>query len=120
MARLLKLDIDFKPPKTWLDEWIRTRKLLLEKLGYDYERFDVFQTERGIHVYITLRQNIKSARTVNRLQWLLGDDATRVKINQWRIERGIRNWNKLYMKVLYRKKAKVVTCHYCGNKIPVG
>jgi hypothetical protein len=117
--KVLKLDMDFKPSKQWLKEWVETRYFLLEKLGYRAVEHDIFETTRGIHIYIKLDREV-SDREANKLQFLLGDDYTRVKINQWRIERGIKNWNKLFHKVLYRKKAKTVTCYYCGNKIPIG
>jgi hypothetical protein len=116
--KLLKLDIDFHPPKKWLEEWLKTRDDMLYCLGYDVERMDVFKTARGIHVYIKLKQNIRDAEA-NKLQFLLGDDPTRVKINQWRIKNKIKHWNKLFEKVLYRRKTKTLKCHYCGNIIPL-
>ena len=49
---MLKIDIDFKPPKPWLEEWIETRRNMLEHLGYEIERISIFDTKRGIHAYI--------------------------------------------------------------------
>ena len=116
--KLLKIDIDFHPPKEWMMDWVNTRTEMLRKLGYIVEYFRIFKTKRGLHIYFKLIKNV-IAEEANRLQFLLGDDATRVKINQWRIKRGIKRWNKLFHKVLYRKKAKVLECYYCGNVIPV-
>ena len=116
--KMLKIDIDFHPPKEWLMNWVNTRTEMLRKLGYIIEYFRIFKTKRGLHIYFKLTKDVM-AEEANRLQFLLGDDATRVKINQWRIKRGIKRWNKLFHKVLYRRKAKVLTCYYCGNKIPV-
>ena len=116
--KVLKLDLDFKPPKEWLTEWMQTRWLMLEKLGHPMDETKTFPTKRGLHIYVKLQKDV-DAETANKLQFLLGDDHTRVKINQWRIKRGIKRWNKLFHKVLYRRKAKVLTCYYCGNKIPV-
>lgn len=115
---MLKIDLDYKPPEEWLEDWKQSREQMLYVLGYDVEYTKTFDTKRGMHVYILLKQNV-DAETGNRLQFLCGDDHTRVKINAWRIKRGIKRWNKLFHKVLYRKKAKVLTCFYCGNKIPV-
>jgi len=116
---ILKIDLDFKPPKDWMKEWIKTRKFLLKKLGYKPKYIEVFETERGMHIYIKIDEKLDDME-INKLQFLLGDDCTRVKINMWRIERGIPHWNKLFHEVLYRKKRKVIECWYCGNKIPIG
>ena len=118
MTKMLKIDVDFKPPTQWLSEWLKTRATILQDLGLYTYKFTTFWTKRGFHLYITLDKDVPD-NIANKYQWLLGDDATRVKINQWRIERGIKRWNKLFHEVLYRRKAKVLTCHYCGNKIPV-
>jgi hypothetical protein len=115
---LLKIDIDFKPPKEWMQYWIETREKMLRDFGFTPEYVKVFETTRGIHVYIKIKEDV-SAKTTNMLQFLCGDDPTRVKINMWRIERGIPYWNKLFHRVLYRKKQKVIECYYCGNKIPI-
>ena len=110
--------MDFHPPKEWMDNWVYTRREMLRTVGFFVEYIKFFKTKRGWHAYIKLDRDIFD-ETANMLQFLLGDDHTRVKINQWRIKRGIKRWNKLFHKVLYRRKAKVLTCYYCGNKIPV-
>jgi len=117
---MLKIDVDYLPPKSWLREWIETRKTILESLGYKVKRIDIFKSsKRGFHAYIQLDRPIPP-QTLNKLQFLCGDDPTRVKINNWRIQRGIKDWNVLYHRVLYRKKAKyLVRCEYCGNYIPI-
>jgi len=116
---VLKIDIDFKPPKYWMELWKRTRISMLKELGYDVKRIRIYETKRGLHIFIYLEQEIPDDEIINMLQFLCGDDATRVKINQWRIKRGFKDWNKLFSDVIYRKKARVVTCFYCGNKIPI-
>lgn len=116
--KMLKVDIDVHPPKEWLNKWLDTREAIIEKEGLSIEYSKTFQTKRGFHAYFKLTKNLPDEE-INKLQFLLGDDATRVKINAWRIKRGIKRWNKLFHKVLYRRKAKVLTCYYCGNKIPV-
>lgn len=119
MIRVLKIDLDIKPPKEWMVIWYVTRNLILEQLGYKVVKTIQKETQRGLHIYIHLDKPVDD-ETANMLQFLLGDDHTRVKINQWRIERGVKRWNKLFHRVLYKKKAKVVECWYCGNKIPIG
>lgn len=115
---LLKIDLDVKVPEKWLDHWKKTRVDMLEAMGYKVRQIAFFGTRRGYHCYIRLNKFV-TKKHMNELQFLLGDDQTRVKINQWRIERGVKNWNKLFHKVLYRKKPKTVTCRYCGNVIPI-
>lgn len=119
MTRLLKIDLDIHPQKEWLDLWLRTRIGMLESHGYAVEQWHIFRTYRGHHIYITLRRDVDD-ETANMLQFLCGDDHTRVKINEWRIKRGIKYWNKLFHRVIYRRKTSVITCYYCGNKIPLG
>ena len=116
--KMLKIDLDFKPPKEWFEFWKTTRQMIVEGGGYTVEYIKTFETKRGHHLYIKIEEDI-DAEEANKLQFLCGDDHTRVKINSWRIKRGIKHWNILFRKVLYRRKAKVLTCHYCGNKIPV-
>jgi len=115
---ILKIDMDIKPPERWLNAWIETRKVLLDHLGFTWISYDIFKTTRGTHIYIYIKEHLPDAE-INRLQFLLGDDYTRVKINMWRIEHKIPFWNKLFHRVLYRRKAKVIECYYCGAKIPV-
>ena len=117
---LLKIDVDMHPPKLWLQQWLDSRVFLLEEL-FKLTVLDtkVFKTKRGIHVYINVAQKL-SDEDVNRLQFICGDDPVRVKINQMRIERGIKRWNKLFCKTYYRRKPKqVISCEVCGNKIPI-
>jgi len=117
-VKVLKIDLDFWPPRPWLNLWKSTREDMLQRLGYFTVSMHTFPTKRGLHIYITLDRHV-APEVGNMLQFLCGDDHTRVKINQWRIARGIKWWNKLFHKVLYRRKAKVIECWYCGNKIPV-
>jgi hypothetical protein len=115
---LLKIDLDLQPPEDWLKLWMETRIEMLKYLGYTPVEWRTFKTKRGVHIYIRIVEKIPDMEA-NKLQFLCGDDPTRVKINIWRIKRGIPYWNKLFAEVLYRKKRKTVTCWYCGNKIPV-
>lgn len=116
--KVLKLDIDWKAPAEWREKWRVTRLGMLFGLGYDIAKVLEYETNRGYHYYIHISKDVDDA-TANYLQFLLGDDATRVKINQWRIERGIKHWNKLFSRVLWKRKIKGIRCYYCGNFIPI-
>jgi len=116
--RLLKIDIDFHPPEKWIALWKCTREAMLRGMGYEIERISMFKTKRGMHIYIKLKQDVDD-ETANMLQFLCGDDHARVKINMWRIARGIPFWNKLFERKIYSKRHKLITCYYCGAKIPI-
>lgn len=118
MGAVLKVDIDYKAPEKWLLIWEQTRKVLLIGLGFTVERIVKHETTKGQNYFIEIKEEL-SPETTNMLQFLLGDDHTRVKINQWRIERGIPHWNKIFDRKLWRKGTKTVECWYCGNQIPL-
>lgn len=111
METVLKIDVDFKLPKKWMDIWKTSRKGMLESLGFKVNDIVIHPSDkRGFHAWIHIETNgsiLKMTPTdKNRLQMLCGDDIGRVLINQARIKRGI-DWdkgNKLFSKVLYRSK----------------
>ncbi len=115
---VLKIDVDYKAPKEWLEYWVETRCMILKGLGFTINRIAEHPTTKGQNYFIELSEEL-SSNTINMLQFLLGDDHTRVKINAWRIERGIPHWNKIFDRKLWRKGAKIIECFYCGNKIPL-
>ena len=82
------------------------------------ERIRERESTRGRNFFITIRENVDD-ETINMLQFLLGDDHTRVKINEWRIDRGVKNWNKIFTRKIYRKRTEMIECWYCGNQIPM-
>jgi len=110
----LKIDIDFIPPAHWLSVWKDTRKVMLEHLGYDVENIivDKSSSGKGIHVWIRINAGVLSDADLNMLNWLMGDDQTRVKINLMRIERGEKEWNKLFSSVLWTRPVdeKCIKC----------
>lgn len=119
MTSVLKIDIDFKAPEDWLLDWEASRKFLLESYKLTVLRVTRHETTKGQNYFIEIEEDL-SPEGINRLQFLLGDDHTRVKINAWRIERGVPHWNKIFDRKLWRKEAKkVITCWYCENKIPL-
>jgi len=119
MTTVLKIDVDYKAPKEWLEAWERTRKFLLEKYcKLAVLRMTKHETTKGQNYFIEIDKEL-TPEQINYLQFLLGDDHTRVKINAWRIERGIPHWNKIFDRKLWRKGTKIIECFYCGNKIPL-
>ena len=119
MTVVLKVDIDFKASKGWLGLWELTRKDILARLGYPIIRMVKHETKKGQNYFIEIKDDGLTPEQINMLQFLLGDDHTRVKINTWRIERGIEHWNKIFDRKLWRKNAKTIECWYCGNIIPL-
>ena len=103
--KVLKIDLDYKPDKMWRAIWKYTRCIILAELKHYVKEIFEHETARGYHYYIHLYKDV-SPETANALQFLCGDDHTRVKINQWRIERGVKHWNKMFHRVLWRRKRK--------------
>ena len=118
MTVVLKVDVDYKAPEIWLELWEATRKGMLTALGYPVIRITKHETTKGQNYFIEVEGEL-TPDDINRLQFLLGDDHTRVKINAWRIERGVEHWNKIFDRKLWRKGAKTIECWYCGNIIPL-
>jgi len=115
---VLKIDIDVKFDEGWFGYWIETRKIMLESLGFKVLRVFSHETKKGVNFFFHIKPDCDN-ELINMLQFLLGDDHTRVKINAWRITRGIKHWNKIFDRKLWRKNQKVIECWYCGNKIPL-
>jgi len=101
---VLKIDLDLKPGKEWLAKWKLTRKHLLEALGFKVKEIVLRSTRKGWHAWIHVEDKEIEDWDLNMLQWLCGDDQTRVKINMRRIKRGVKRWNKLFSEVIWRRK----------------
>jgi hypothetical protein len=120
---VLKLDVDWMPDDPrWLEEWKEARRLVLERMyGLEVLRFYTERTERGFHAWIHVASPRRLGDAdVNRLQFVLGDDATRCKINAEKIKAGIGDWNRLFSRVIWRRRSKYyVRCMRCGAVIPI-
>jgi hypothetical protein len=107
---MLKLDVDLKVPKEWLEDWLETRRAIYEALGFKILGMVVDKkSERGFHAFVHILSNTKlTPDDLNKLQWLGGDDRGRVLINAWRIKRGVpwERGNKLFDHVIWRKEHK--------------
>ncbi|RLE65063.1 MAG: hypothetical protein DRJ47_06105 [Thermoprotei archaeon] len=117
---VLKIDIDIKVPEEWIDDWIGSRIAIL---NWYFDSDEVVQdivvkpsSKRGYHAWIHLDAGDMPPGEANKLQWLCGDDETRVAINQRRIERGVpwKEANVLFSRVLKRKEYKNEQCENCG------
>ena len=109
MREVLKVDLDWIPPENWFKEWISTRKKILEHMEiYLYgAKWRQSSSGKGLHIwfYVTTQKRLGD-EDINRLQFLCGDDITRVKINYLRNKRGVKEWNKLFSKVLWKAKPR--------------
>jgi len=107
---ILKLDLDFKANKDWMHEFIETRKSILEGMGYEVS--DVIIRESGsgdgYHMWIFISPDVKSNMKILKLQFILGDDQTRCKINYSRLKNQspILDWNIFYDQILQKKDRK--------------
>ena len=113
---VLKIDLDDHLLNRWKKEWIQTRKGILNSLGHTLEEVTLHKSPsgRGYHVWIQFSSKKKvSDAALNKLQWLCGDDPTRVQINIWRIRRKITYWNKMFSEVLWKRKSKATNCKKC-------
>lgn len=121
----LKVDVDVKMEGWVYNNWIDTRLLMLRELGkkMKFKVVDIVltDTKRGHHAYIKIStKNELRPEIINWLQFLCGDDQSRVKINMERIKRGVKHWNKLFERVTYRRRKERVKCPVCGYKFAVG
>jgi len=104
MKFILKIDQDLKVPEEWIEKWKISRVALLKSLGIEVKEIITQESKRGYHHWIHCESKKElSDEEINMLQFLCGDDPGRVYINSLRIKRGVKNWNKLFSKVLWRK-----------------
>jgi len=113
---ILKIDLDEHLIKKWKKEWIKTRKAILKCMNFRVVDITIKDSPsgRGHHIWIEFRatRNVSDAE-LNKMQWLCGDDATRVQINIWRIKRGVTFWNKLFSEVIWKRKSQNNYCKHC-------
>lgn len=106
---VLHCDWDWNPSKKWVRIWHQAKTAMLESLGFIVDRIIMKPSDRGRgrgrHIWIHIQSRRKlSEDEVNMLQWLCGDDVTRVRINRFRTRRGMKRfWNKLFDHIIWRK-----------------
>ena len=115
---VLKVDVDLKLPKKWIELFKKSRKGMLESLGFKVTDIVIHpSSRRGFHAWF----HIESKKPLNPkdlayLQFLCGDDKGRFLLNLWRIKRGI-SWkraNKMFSEVLWRRDTLSERCKKCG------
>jgi len=101
---IFKTDFDIKLPEKWLKDLIKAKEAVLEAFHYQPLEIICRDTERGYHFWHKCLGKPIDPMEMNKMQLLLFDDWGRVIINAYRIKRGVKKWNKLFSKVIWRKK----------------
>jgi hypothetical protein len=103
--RCLHMDWDFRPTKGWIRKYLEVIINTYEYLGYKVEEVIMKKRGRGFHIWVhIISKKPFTEDEVNMLQWIGGDDITRVRINRYRTRRGMKMmWNKLFSRVIWRK-----------------
>jgi hypothetical protein len=92
---VLKVDKDCHVTQQLEREYIGHAISLLRKHHVSVESIRATRTHHGRHYYIKIHPPV-DAHTANSLQYLLGDDASRVDYNRARINSRLEEWNKLF------------------------
>lgn len=97
MIKKLKIDLDWKPPKDWLDKYLEYVGLVLSFIDLKPKSISCKDSPggKGWHVTVELEEAISDMQAL-RIQFLLGDDRTRCRLNYARIKAGVKGWNKLW------------------------
>jgi hypothetical protein len=109
-----KVDLDMKIPLKWKKLYLYTRKIILRYFKFEDIKIVDRESEKGHHFFFVCKHHKKLTPVdCNMVQFLLGDDTSRVLINMRRIVKGI-PWevgNVLFDYVVWRRK------HKCNCKI---
>ena len=101
---LMKLDVDIKVPNDFLEVWARTRRVIVEYIGYHIVDINVYESHRGYHVFIKFNECVPYDDYVL-LQFILGDDVHRVYFTLQRKGFIKYRWN---FNILFTDKLKIV------------
>jgi hypothetical protein len=95
-TKLLMIDLDLDPDKSWLKQYRRNVAQVLRSCGLRPTSIRITRSRsKGYHARIYLNKPVP-AETACMLQWILCDDAPRVDFNRARIKAGFDEWNKLF------------------------
>lgn len=107
----LKIDMDWIPPGEWLYHYVSQIPVTLTRFQIKYAaaakprqdiltyrsiRVKTSRSQHGLHIIIRLNGELDD-ETVNMLQFLLGDDRNRCRLNAIRIRLKYPRWNKLFI-----------------------
>jgi hypothetical protein len=109
---VLKIDKDCHVDKLLEQEYVRQSIEILSKHHVRAFWIRATRTGKGSHYYIHIIPSV-DASTANRLQYLLGDDAKRVSLNQARINSGLEDWNLLFEVV--GSRLRTLYCEHSGR-----
>lgn len=103
---MLKLDFDWDPPEVFKARKRSAIFAVCKAFGFRANRVDeqVSASGKGYHVEVQVTE-VLSDEDVLFLQWCLGDDSTRCRLNYARVKAGVENWNKLFV-----RKASLALC----------
>jgi hypothetical protein len=115
----LKIDKDLIVSRSLLQDWVRLIVIPTCKAhGVIVQSVDTCSSQhKGFHVYVAIAPPIH-AELAWRLQFLLGDDCSRVSLNRARLGAGFSDWNKLFEKIhpmlrtVYKRPVAVTECRY--------
>lgn len=96
----LKIDCDWLPPADWLLDYLDLIKRVVPNYKIALAKKSI--GGRGYHFIIDMKEPVSDMEAC-RLQFLLGDDRTRCRLNFARIKAGIEGWNKLWSLKIKRK-----------------
>jgi hypothetical protein len=99
----LKVDKDCHVDPPLEKDYVLQSVAILSKHHVKVKWIKTTRTRHGRHYYIQIDPAV-DATTGNNLQYLLGDDAKRVSLNQARIDAGLAEWNLLFEAVGRRRR----------------
>lgn len=107
MNLLLDFDTqDWAKVERRVSKWVT----MLRRLISDCE---VKKTRRGYHIILTVKEGVRLSKVeINSIQSTLGDDPARVRMNEFRIKKGYKSWNRLWQ-MKFDTTGKVI-----GREIP--
>ena len=75
--QVVKVDLDMTPPEEWLQDWIWTRKQIINTTGLYVTKVRMHPSRKGLHFWFHLNKPV-DYNTEIKLQFLCGDDPHRV------------------------------------------
>ena len=108
LSKVLKIDMDWEPPSGWLDDWFEMARLVIvgQFKNFAMNRKVEKSQNGGLHIRYELVCAMP-AMDIVKLQFILGDDRTRCKLNKVRVEGGIKDWNKLFRRKIKFKETLI-------------